>query len=193
MSLVTQRKGHMSEGERELLLFTAEERAVLCERICHVFQVLASSLMLEYPLTESIPSITNSRDRLLAKIFRFRKDHGAAAAVLAAAEGARAAGDASAAAGAAGHNNNSSSSTAPPSSSADAAARLLVQRDSSEVAVQKLGQWAKTGRIPVEERDYALLYAYALVTGQVAEELKVVEREIENLYGILDEEVNLLE
>ncbi|EJT80423.1 hypothetical protein GGTG_00422 [Gaeumannomyces tritici R3-111a-1] len=187
MSLVTQRKGHMSEGERELLLFTAKERAVLCERICHVFQVLASSLMLEYPLTESIPSITNTRDRLLAKIFQFRNDHGAAAAVLAAAEGGWPAGDASATAESAGL------SSSPSSSSADAAARLLVQRDSSEVAVQKLGQWAKTGRIPVEERDYALLYAYALVTGQVAEELKVVEREIENLYGILDEEANLLE
>jgi hypothetical protein len=43
-----------------------------------------------------------------------------------------------------------------------------------------------------EERDYALIYAYALVTGQVAQELKIAEKEIESLFGLLNEESPLL-
>lgn len=31
-------------------------------------------MKLEYPLNEALPNIDNARDRLLAKIFRFRKD-----------------------------------------------------------------------------------------------------------------------
>ncbi|KAL1842749.1 hypothetical protein VTK73DRAFT_3047 [Phialemonium thermophilum] len=153
MSLLTQRKGHLTEGERALLEFTAPERALLCDRICHVFQVLASSMMLEYPLTDAIPSVAGERDRLLGKIFQFRKEHVAAAR---AADG-RAASDEAAPQ----DNNNNSSSNALS--------------------------------VVVEERDYALLYAYALVTGQVAETLKEVEREIEGLYGVLDEESVLLQ
>lgn len=153
MSLVTQRKGRLTEGERALLRFTAAERAMLCDRICHVFQVLASSLMLEYPLTDAIPSVANVRDRLLGKIFLFRKEYqrqnrlrdgedGGASRSLAAAKG-------------------------------DGGGGLL--------------------DVIVEEKDYALLYAYALVTGQVAEQLKLVEREIEGLFGVLDEDAILLQ
>lgn len=31
-------------------------------------------MKLEYPLNEALPNIDHTRDRLLAKIFRFRKD-----------------------------------------------------------------------------------------------------------------------
>ena len=31
-------------------------------------------MKLEYPLNEALPNIDNARDRLLAKIFRFRKE-----------------------------------------------------------------------------------------------------------------------
>ncbi|KAK5661297.1 hypothetical protein OQA88_11192 [Cercophora sp. LCS_1] len=148
MSLVTQRKRGLTDGERALLLYTAGERAQLCDRICHVFQVLASSLMLEYPLTDALPSVMGTRDRLLGKIFQFRKEH-------------------------------------PPA----------VEREGSD-AGSMLSQAANgdgTGlgsltRVNVEERDYALLYAYALVTGQVAEELRMVAKEIEGLFGVLGEE-----
>lgn len=34
---------------------------------------MASSIKLEYALTDALPSIDHSRDRLLAKIFGFRK------------------------------------------------------------------------------------------------------------------------
>jgi hypothetical protein len=145
MSLVTQRKGNLTDGERALLLYTADERALLCDRICHVFQVLASSLMLEYPLTDAIPSVARMRDRLLGKIFQFRKEH-------------------------------------QPAGGGD------------DVAVganySGLGSLA---HVNVEESDFALLYAYALVTGQVAEELKVVAKEIEALFGVLDEDALLLQ
>lgn len=144
MSLVTQRRGELSRGERALLQFTAPERALLCARICHVFQVLASSMMLEYPLTDAVPTVSGTRDRLLGKIFKFRKEH-------------------------------------VPDSDHESEGE-----SSMKVLLDPL-------RVVVEERDYALLYAYALVTGQVADELKVVEKEIEGLFGVLHEESVLLQ
>ena len=147
MSLVTQRKGELTEGERALLLFTADERRELCNRICHVFQVLASSLMLEYPLTDAVPSVDTARDRLLGKIFCFRKENAEVAVETA---GCGAGGSAS---------------------------------DDRIVTLQPV----------VEERDYALLYAYALVTGQVAEQLKKVEKEMEGLFGVLTDDSILLQ
>lgn len=149
MSLVTQRKAVLTDGERALLQYTADERAMLCERICHVFQVLASSLMLEYPLTDAIPSVSRSRDRLLGKIFQFRKEH-------------------------------------------QVDVRVLEGESSSSVG-NYFGAPGRLGYVNVQEHDYALLYAYALVTKQVAEELKVVAKEIEGLFGVLDEETLLLQ
>lgn len=149
MSLVTQRQGHLTDGERALLLYTAGERAQLCDRICHVFQVLASSLMLEYPLTDALPSVVGTRDRLLGKIFQFRKEH------------------------------------SRPPSTVDGG-----EGEASTLGGDGLGPLAQ---VNVMERDYALLYAYALVTGQVAEELRVVAKEIEGLFGVLGEDALLLQ
>lgn len=160
MSLVTQKHGRLSEGEKALLYHTAHERSELCARICHVFQVLASSVMLEYPLTDAIPSVLGTRDRLLGKIFRFRKEHNGGWEE---AEGDR---------------SKSGNGT-------------VDSPDSSMVGA--MGKVPKLGNITIEEPDYALLYAYALVTGQVAKELKVVENEIEGLFGRLDEDAMLLQ
>lgn len=160
MSLVTQRRGQMSEGEKALLLFTAKERALLCDRICHVFQVLASCMMLEYPLTDAIPSVVGTRDQLLGKIFQFRKEHAAAMREKARLEAAEADEQQAGNGGGKGHSALSGS---------------------------------LAGQVAVEERDYALLYAYALVTGQVAEELKVVKKEVEGLFGVLNVEALLLQ
>ncbi|KAK3988625.1 Fusaric acid resistance protein-like-domain-containing protein [Cladorrhinum sp. PSN332] len=156
MSLVTQRKGSLTEGERALLLYTADERAQLCERICHVFQVLASSLMLEYPLTDAIPSVSRTRDRLLGKIFMFRKEH-------------------------------------QPSSSGEGSSSSAAQGGLQGLGLGLSGNKLAGGGVYIEEKDYALLYAYALVTGQVAEELKVVASEIEGLFGVLEEDALLLQ
>jgi hypothetical protein len=35
--------------------------------------VLASSIKLEYPITDAVPSIVHTRDRFLAKLYDFRK------------------------------------------------------------------------------------------------------------------------
>lgn len=80
--------------------------------------------MLEYPLTDAIPTIDSAKDLLLGRIYRFRTHHVGAA---------------------------------------------------------------------VEERDYALLYAYTLISAQVADELKKVRAEIEGLFGVLNQEELLLE
>ena len=161
MSLVAHRNGNLSPGERALLEYTATERAVLCDRICHVFQVLASSLMLEYPLTDAVPSVTGIRDRLLAKIFQFRKEHSVEAMRNLGYTGG---GDI--------ENGESSRGDA--------------------TAVARSNGDAHVGGVVAEERDYALIYAYTLVTGQVAQELKIAEKEIESLFGVLNEESPLL-
>ncbi|KAG9252002.1 60S ribosomal protein L19 [Emericellopsis atlantica] len=136
MRLLTQKRASLSEGERALLEFTAEDRVQLCQRICHVFQVLASCIMLEYPLTDAIPTVDRNKDRLLGRIHQFRKDH-------------------------------------------------MIAQAGDEGGMSAL--------VIAEEKDYALLYAYLLVTSQVAEELKKVRMEIERLFGVLHEESLLLE
>ena len=87
--------------------------------------VLASSLKLEFPLNDAIPDTSNARDRLLAKIFNYRK--------------------------------NVASTEEDPN------------------------------KPVVKDEDYEMIYAYILVTGQLAEELKRVEKEIEDLFGVMDE------
>lgn len=141
MNVIIQKDLNASEGETLLLRYTAEERAQLCARISHLFSgdtpkllpdlrlikaVLASSMKLEYPLNDGIPNTDNARDRLLSKIFQYRKE-----------------------------------------------------------AVQI----ENTGQPVAKDEDYALLYAYALVTGQLAEELKKVEKEVEEMFGVMDEDL----
>ncbi|TDZ26806.1 Uncharacterized protein Cob_v000217 [Colletotrichum orbiculare MAFF 240422] len=155
MRLVTSRRGHLSDGEKALLEYTAPERAQLCDRICHVFQVLASSMMLEYPLTDAIPSVVGNKDRLLGKIYQFRKEH---------------------------HPSTQPSSPSEPPSS---------NGNGENLAVDTNGY--NKNETVVEEKDYALLYAYTLVTAQVAQELEYVQREVENLFGVLNTEALLLQ
>ena len=136
MNVVIQKDLTASEGESALLKYTAEERNQLCARISHLFQVMASSMKLEYPLNDALPNTTNARDRLLAKIFQYRKEAA-----------------------------------------------------SGEEMMEAGGKPA----VVAKDEDYELLYAYTLVTGQLAEEIKKVEREIEELFGVLDEELLVLQ
>lgn len=140
MRLLTQRHETVSAGERALLVFTADQRGRLCQRICHVLQVLASCIMLEYPLTDAIPTIDSTKDQLLGRIYQFRKEH----------------------------------------------MRRQAQDDAGDASSKRMTE-------VVEEKDYALLYAYTLVTAQVAAELKKVRGEIESLFGVLGEDELLLE
>ncbi|RDL37545.1 Uncharacterized protein BP5553_04978 [Venustampulla echinocandica] len=127
MNVVIQKDPIITEGEASLLRYTTIERAQLCARISHLFQVLASSIKLEYPINEGgFPSAANPRDRLLAKIFHYRK---------------------------------------------------TVAGNEHE------------GSVIAKDEDYELLYAYALVTGQLAEEIERVERDIQYLFGVLDEDL----
>ena len=119
MNVMILKDPEASKGVEEILEFTEQERAQLSSRISHLFQVLASSMKLEYPL-DALPSISHSRDRLLAKVFQYRKE--------------------------------------------------------AEVASK------------AQEEDFSLLYAYALVTGQLAKELHEIGDEIEGLFGVLTEE-----
>ncbi len=190
MSLLTQRRGRLTEGERALLYYTAAERAMLCDRICHVFQVLASSFMLEYPLTDALPGIAIVRDRLLAKIFRFRKEQALAAQEQAMQGPAPADGPQRAA-----ETDGTSLSAARAADKAmSPLSPLSPLSPPADAGVSAAPAAPRPGPIVnVEERDYALLYAYALVTGQVADELQTIKREFEGLFGVLDEEATLLQ
>ncbi|KAI1003640.1 hypothetical protein K3495_g4570 [Podosphaera aphanis] len=117
----------VSEGETQLLKYTADERAYLCSTISHLFQVFASSFKLEYPINDALPSISKARDKLLARIFKYRKD----------------------------------------SLSAEGTESHVITKD----------------------EDYELLYAYILITGQLAQEIGLVETGIIKLYGVLNEDL----
>ncbi|KAI9368946.1 transcriptional regulator of RNA polII, SAGA, subunit-domain-containing protein [Aspergillus egyptiacus] len=63
-----------SEGELAILDNTVLERRHLSSRISHLLSFMASSMKLEYPLNDNVPSIEHARDRLLARLFNYRKD-----------------------------------------------------------------------------------------------------------------------
>ncbi|KAI1588463.1 RPL19A Ribosomal protein L19E [Pyrenophora tritici-repentis] len=44
------------------------------------------------------------------------------------------------------------------------------------------------GKVIAKDEDYEVLYAYALVTAQLAQDLNIIGQEIEKLYGVLSEE-----
>lgn len=74
MNIVISKDLKASPGEAEVLKYTRPERVELSARISHLFSVLASSIKLEYPLNDVLPNVEHTRDRLLAKIFEFRRD-----------------------------------------------------------------------------------------------------------------------
>ncbi|KAJ6141679.1 hypothetical protein N7470_010069 [Penicillium chermesinum] len=82
-----------TEGEMRLLKYTARERQQLSARISHLLigksadaqhvlrnanspLVMASSMKLEYPLSDVLPSVDHARDRLLARIYHFQPGRG---------------------------------------------------------------------------------------------------------------------
>ncbi|KAI4114196.1 MAG: hypothetical protein LQ345_004986 [Seirophora villosa] len=120
MNVMMLKESRVSGGEAAILASSTNERRQLSLRISHLFQVMASSIKLEYPLTDALPSIDHTRDRLLAKIFGFRK--GDKAAVIA------------------------------------------------------------------SDKDFALLYTYALVTGQLGKAMKEMGSEMDSLFGSFNED-----
>lgn len=75
MNLELMKSDTATAGEMSLLRYTSVERQQLSARISHLLTVMASSMKLEYPLNDVLPSIDNARDRLLARIYRYRQDH----------------------------------------------------------------------------------------------------------------------
>lgn len=173
-------------GEMALLEFTREERRDVSRRICHLFQVLASSLMLEYPVAvnDVMPSLVVPRDRLLSKIFQFRKDE-AIRLEMAKIRGSPlkdeieplslidAEIDKSLNSKPTVENGNSNSN-----SNSNTHKDVNGKGKETDIAF---------GKPIAKDEDYALLYAYALVTGQLGEEIEKVEQEIEGLFGSLDD------
>ncbi|KAK5115202.1 hypothetical protein LTR85_009960 [Meristemomyces frigidus] len=73
MNVVISKNLQYTPGEAAVLRYTRPERFELSARISHLFSVLASSVKLEYPLNDVLPSIDHTRDRLLGKISEFRR------------------------------------------------------------------------------------------------------------------------
>ncbi|CAG8144102.1 unnamed protein product [Penicillium salamii] len=74
MNIELMKNDPSTEGEISLLQYTALERQQLSARVSHLLSVIASSMKLEYPLSDVLPSIEHARDRLLARIYRYRLD-----------------------------------------------------------------------------------------------------------------------
>ncbi|XWW96883.1 hypothetical protein V2A60_004863 [Cordyceps javanica] len=170
MRLISEHRESLSAGERALLDFTAAERVLLCQRISHVFQVLASCIMLEYPLTDVIPTIESNKDRLLGKIYQFRLDHFEVQHQQQQQQQLSGGGTV----------GNGKAADAPPETA-------KARRGSAS------GATTAQLSVEVEEKDYALVYAYILVTAQVAADLQKVREEIEGLFGVLHQNDMLLE
>lgn len=168
MSLATTRHGTLSPGERALLRFTAPERAVLCDRICHVCQVVASSVMLEYPLTDAIPNVRGVKDRLLGKVYQMRKRQ---AELVDEGLGER--------------------SGVFRAEEFDGEVSENSNRRRESGGGDDGGEGGEF--IVVKERDFALVYIYTLLTAQVADELRVVMQEVEALFGVLSDDSTLLQ
>ncbi|KXT15298.1 hypothetical protein AC579_2801 [Pseudocercospora musae] len=62
--------------------------------------------------------------------------------------------------------------------------------DSRDRLLSKISEFRRSGqaRELVTEQDYEMLYAYVLVTGQLAQDIDAVGQEIEALFGVLNEE-----
>ena len=73
MNVVIVKNLQYTAGEAAVLRYTRSERFALSARISHLFSTLASSVKLEYPLNDAMPSIEHTRDRLLARISEFRR------------------------------------------------------------------------------------------------------------------------
>ncbi|KAF8422669.1 Fusaric acid resistance protein-like-domain-containing protein [Tirmania nivea] len=63
-----------SEREKDILDFTVNERADCCARISHLFYILASSIRLGFPLPDTLPRLEGARDRLLARLWEYRRE-----------------------------------------------------------------------------------------------------------------------
>ncbi|KAJ5169325.1 Brefeldin A-sensitivity protein 4 [Penicillium coprophilum] len=74
MNIELMKNDMATEGEISLLQYTKSERHQLSARVSHLLTVIASSMKLEYPLSDVLPSIEHARDRLLARIYRYRLD-----------------------------------------------------------------------------------------------------------------------
>lgn len=180
MSLATTRHGTLSPGERALLRFTAPERAVLCDRICHVCQVVASSVMLEYPLTDAIPNVRGVKDRLLGKVYQMRKRQ---AELIDQGNGERS-----------GVFRADEFDGEGEGGRRDSRGRRESWGTESGGRRGSEGEGGDRGEfIVVKERDFALVYIYTLLTAQVAEELRIVMQEVEALFGVLSDESTLLQ
>ncbi|PQE04711.1 ribosomal l19 protein [Rutstroemia sp. NJR-2017a BBW] len=140
MNVVIEKNAEASEGEALLLKFTEEERA-----------------QLEYPLlADNLPGTANARDRLLAKIFQYRKNTAAS-------------------------NRRSGEDTSMDEDADDALSEGLM------ITQAGLRRRSSLGLVKVKDEDYEILYAFILVTGQLSEEIEKVQREVEALFGVLDE------
>lgn len=160
-------------AETAILKYTEKERKELSDRISHLFQVLASSLKLEYKVSSRGVGVGHARDRLLARVWRYRRLQDSSASSFT------------------NDSTNSNNESQMPSSSTPVTKTSKSSRGKSREGNIREAEDEEELElvVPTRDEDYALLYAYALVTGQLAEEIDKVEREIAGLFGTLDEEM----
>ena len=172
MNAVILKDPKATEGEERLLRQTIKERKQLCARIGHLFGVMASSMKMQYPVLGggsgegeeenglgAVGMLEGVRDRLLARVFVLRKRF---------------------------------RRDDDDDEGGGKGVSLLEDdhgRDAEQPPVGSVDQQDPLTAAPVRDEDFSLLYTYALVTGQIGQEIRTVLREIEDLFGVLDEEL----
>jgi hypothetical protein len=162
-------------------------------------------MKLEYPLSDAMPSTTNARDRLLAKIFQFRKDAVARRPSQTQLNqphtlNMRAGSPYSTSPKSVRHiphhesgesDNDEGLEIGGDGDGAGRSSGKQANGDNKETEGESVR--APEGEMEAQDEDFALLYAYALVTGQLSLEIETLRKEIEGLFGIMDEDLLRLE
>ncbi len=160
-------------------------------------------MKLEYPLSDAMPSTTNARDRLLAKIFQFRKDAVARrpsqlqldqSHTLNTRAGSLYSTSPKSVRHIPHHESGESDNDEDLEIGGDGAGRSSGKQANGD-SKEAEGENVRTpeGEVEAQDEDFALLYAYALVTGQLSLEIETLRKEIEGLFGVMDEDLLRLE
>ena len=168
MNVVILKDLKASDGEQKLLRATEKERKQLCARIGHLFGVLASSMKICYPVLGGEAGAEGGHGMATLGMLEGVRDRLLAKVFLVRKQ-------------IRGEDELLVEGVDIPIGERQEDTHL---EEPDNARLNEAGEDA-----PVRDADFGLLYTYALVTGQLGIEIRQILSEIEDLFGILDEDV----
>ena len=166
MNVVILKDLKASGGEERLLRATEKERKQLGARIGHLFGVLASSMKICYPVLGGGPGADGEQGMATVGMLEGVRDR-LLAKVFVIRKQTR------------GENGRLVAGLEVPARE---------QQEEADGEVQGDTRLDEGDEAPVKDADFGLLYTYALVTGQLGVEIRQILSEIEDLFGVLDDD-----